>query len=179
MEHTFAVQSILDNAPRNSLPIALTFIDLRNSFGSVSHRYIHDILEHINLPTPITQYVQNLYSSLSAHVVTKLWQPPSFPVKRGVFQGDTLSPLIFLIAFNPVIQSVQAHPSAGYNFKLPLTVAPLKCLSHSLKQTATSMHSGTNQTPMNPQAGTWPRFFLYFPMGLLPSSNVKATPLRT
>ena len=71
---------------------------------------MHNSLEYTNLPTP---HVQNLYSSLSAHVATKAWQPPSFPVKRGVF------PLIFLIAFNPVIQSVQAHPSAGYTIKLP------------------------------------------------------------
>ena len=68
MEHIFAVQSIFDNAPRNSLPIALTFIDLRNAFGSVTHQYIHDVLKYINLPTPINQYVQNLYSPLSAHM---------------------------------------------------------------------------------------------------------------
>ena len=99
---------------------------------------------------------------------------PLFPVKKGVFQGDTLSPLTFLIAFTSLYRYILPLDIIS-NF--PLTVVPLKRLSHSLKQTATSMHSGT-KTPMNPQAGTWPRFSLCFLTGLLPSGTVKATPLR-
>ena len=45
MECIFAIQSILNIDPRNSLPLALTFIDPWNAFGSVAQQYIHNILE--------------------------------------------------------------------------------------------------------------------------------------
>ena len=107
MEYVFAVQSIISNAQEHSLPFVMSFVDLWNAFGSISHSYINDIIHFVKLPPPpeFTNYVNNLYSSLSAQISTKDWITESFPIQRGVFQGDTLSPLLFLIAFNPMIQS--------------------------------------------------------------------------
>ena len=44
-----------------------------------------------------------------------------FQVKRGIFQGDTLSPLIFLVAFNPLIELGNKLPSCGFCLKLSVT----------------------------------------------------------
>ena len=70
----------------------------------------------LKLPTEFTKYMGNLKSSLYAHIYTNDWKTQSFPINKGLFQGDMLSPLLFLIAFNPIIQSVEAHPSKGYVF---------------------------------------------------------------
>ena len=115
IEHIFSIQQILCNAKQHSRPLSLTFIDLKNAFGSVSHKYILDILSHIKVPLQLQQYIKNLYSSLSAYIHTKEWSTPTFPIKRGVFQGDTLSPLLFLIAFNPILQALCIHPSKGFS----------------------------------------------------------------
>ena len=64
-----------------------------------------------SLPPEFTDYVWNLYSSLLAHVSTKDWRSYSFNIIRGVFQGDTLSPLV---AFNPILLSIAAHHSNGF-----------------------------------------------------------------
>ena len=36
-EHTFAVTAVIQNAVHHGLPIAITFLDLANAFGSISH----------------------------------------------------------------------------------------------------------------------------------------------
>ena len=41
-----------------------------------------------------------------------------FQIKRGIFQGDTLSPLIFLVAFNLLIELCNKLPSCGFCLKL-------------------------------------------------------------
>ena len=64
------------------------------------------------------KYIRNLYSSLSGYVSTKSWTTFAFKIKRGVFQGDTLSPILFLIAFHPIIASISCHPSRGFFLQL-------------------------------------------------------------
>ena len=73
-------------------------------------------------------------------------------MKRGVFQGDTLSPLRFLIAFNLVIQSVQAHPSAGYTIQFPPDRSPSEG-SISLPETNSHIYALWNKPDSNEPPG--------------------------
>ena len=98
----------------------MSFLDLKNAFGSVSHLLIRDMLHHIKLPKPIIAYIINGYSQLSAFVKTKFWSTRTFQIQRGVFQGDTLSLLIFLITFNPLLELCHKLPTCGFQLKLPL-----------------------------------------------------------
>ena len=108
----------------------MTFLDLKNAFGSVSHRLIFDMLHAIKLPLPFIQYIQSFYSGLSVIITSKNWQTEPIPFRRGIFQGDTLSPVIFLLAFNSLLKLAESlnHPY-GYCFKLPVegseTLLPL------------------------------------------------------
>jgi len=43
MEHIFTVSTLIDHARSNGLPVSMTFIDLRNAFGSISHQLVSDI----------------------------------------------------------------------------------------------------------------------------------------
>ena len=113
VEHVFTITSILDNAIQQGLPLALTFLDLKNVFGSIAHALISDMLNHIKLPSQVISYVMNGYSKLSATVKTKEWTTLPFSIKHGVFQGDTLSPLIFFVAFNPLIQVCNSLSTCG------------------------------------------------------------------
>ena len=47
---------ILDNAIQQGLPLALTFLDLKNAFGSIAHPLIRDMLNHIKLPSQVISY---------------------------------------------------------------------------------------------------------------------------
>ena len=117
MEHIF---SVLEHAKSNGLPLNISFLDLRNAFGSVSHNLIFDVLNHIKIPSFIRSYIVSAYSQLSAFVNTKSWSTPSFPITRGVFQGDTMSPIIFLLTFNPIIQFATRLQCPGFFFRIPI-----------------------------------------------------------
>ena len=110
----------LDNAIQHGLLLAISFLDLRNAFGSVAHNLIKDILHHIQLPDNFVSYISESYAQLSGLVKTKHWRTPVFKIERGVFQKDTLSPLIFLVAFNPLIEFCNKLPSCGFCLKLPV-----------------------------------------------------------
>ena len=61
-----------------------------------------------------------MYSNLSAFISTKQWITHTFPIQRGVFQGDTLSPLIFLLCFNPILKLAQSLQGKGFSLHLPV-----------------------------------------------------------
>ena len=56
-----------------------------------------------------------------------------YPFKRGVFQGDSLSPIIFLMVFNPSIELIPTSKNdCGFNLNgekiITLTYADDFCL---------------------------------------------------
>ena len=115
-EHIFSVSSILEAAFKSKSPLMMTFIDLNNAFGSVPHNYIFDMLNAVRIwPT----YMQSLYSQLRAVVKCKAWSTPTIPICCGVFQGDTMSPIIFILAFNPLLRLAEVlNQGHGFRFKL-------------------------------------------------------------
>ena len=58
------------------------------------------------------------YSKFSGVVKTKEWKTTPFSIKRDVCQGDALSPLIFLLAFNPLIEVCNSLSYCGLSLKL-------------------------------------------------------------
>ena len=89
-EHIFTTTAIIDNPIQHGSPLAVTFLDLQNAFGSVAHGLITDILTHIKLPDSLITYISNGYSKVTASVKTKNWRTPVFEIKGGMLQGDTL-----------------------------------------------------------------------------------------
>ena len=119
-EHILSLNAIIDNARMHGLPLSMTFIDLRNAFGSIPHQLILDMLHHILVPSQVTTYVADMYSKLTASISTSKWCTPPFQITKGIFQGDTLSPLLFLLCYHPVIAYAEKLPTTG--FKMTSTV---------------------------------------------------------
>ena len=75
-------------------------------------------MHHVKLPAKFISYVSFGYSQLLAYVKTEQWETPKFNIHKGVFQGDTLSPVIFLLAFNSIIQLCKSLPTCGFHMTL-------------------------------------------------------------
>ncbi len=102
------MNELLTSARHKKNTIHVTFFDLADAFGSVEHNLIHHTLQRNGLPNSICMYVENLYSNLQGQVKGPNWMSAPFDFKRGVFQGDPLSPTIFLAVFNPIIQHLKS-----------------------------------------------------------------------
>ena len=62
-------------------------------------------------------YITNLYSRLSGVITGPSWTTTKFPFRTGIFQGDLLSPVIFILVFNPSIQYLKLKEDR-YGYKL-------------------------------------------------------------
>ena len=115
IEHNYVLDEIIQNAKTKKRTTHITFFDLEDAFGSVPHPLILHSLRRFHFPAVIQFYINNLYTNQSSRVFTKTFSTAVFPFKKGVFQGDPLSPIIFLMVFNPVIEYLQSELGSGYD----------------------------------------------------------------
>ena len=117
IEHNMAMEEIIRDARKQRRTVHITFFDLEDAFGSVPHSLIKESLRRNHLPPIIIQYFNQLYSNCQAVVQTPSWQSEPFNFRRGVFQGDPLSPTIFLMVFYPVLRHLK-NMEEDYGYKL-------------------------------------------------------------
>ena len=115
IEHNQVFQELIRHAKANKRTIHATFFDLEDAFGSVQHNLISHSLNQFDIPENISNYVLNLYSNLQGSVVSQQWSSEQFKFAKGVFQGDPLSPIVFLICFNPIIEKLKQESKFGYD----------------------------------------------------------------
>ncbi len=117
VEHCSVLNSLLLHARTQKKTLHCTWFDLADAFGSISHPLISYTLSRNQFPPEIISYINCLYSQLSASVITPSWSSSSFSMSQGVFQGDPLSPLIFILCFNPLLDFLKENSKFGYKFK--------------------------------------------------------------
>ena len=117
IEHSETVQRAIADAYNNKRNICVSWLDLANAYGSVRHSMVLTMLEWYWIPAEFAQIVYVYYEELSACVMVNGEQTKWFRFQRGVFQGCTLSTMLFNTAFNSVFDRISAlNEEYGYKF---------------------------------------------------------------
>ena len=116
LEHTSQMAYMINKARVKQRSLVITLLDLKNAFGEVHHKLIQRILEYHYIPDEIQQLIGSLYKDFHTSVISKDFATPVIPVKRGVLQGDCLSPLLFSMCFNSFIQLVKSDKCKQLGF---------------------------------------------------------------
>lgn len=78
--------------------IVIVKLDFAKAFDTVEHSAILCMLQSLNFPSKWTRWIKSILSSGSAQVLLNGIPGKQFICKRGVRQGDPLSPLLFVLA---------------------------------------------------------------------------------
>jgi len=116
---------ILEDARRHSKNLSVAWIDFQKAYDSISHRWLICMLSmygfHENIVRFITESMATwrtiLHLSVGDHRITT--KPIS--ICRGIFQGDTLSPLLFCLAINPISTELE-KTGMGYKLRSGLVI---------------------------------------------------------
>ncbi len=124
-EHLFLAQSILQTSRRAKKPLYMTYYDLKNAFGSIPHELIHAVLRQQGLPDQVREIVADLYDGATFCVATKEGCTDTIEIQRGVKQGCPLSPILFNLAIEPLVQQL-ARCQGGFKLKSPRGAPPVE-----------------------------------------------------
>ena len=120
-EHNFLLRSIMTDSRRRKKDLLLTWLDLRDAFGSVPHQLILSLMKRLGLSGSVLEAVKDIYSHSTVDVRTgRESYTPVIPQNRGVKQGCLLSPILFNIALKGLLKylstSTTGYILAGHNF---------------------------------------------------------------
>ena len=75
------------------------------------------LLVRARVPGSVCRYIVDFYSRLRTRVSTEQWETDAMPVRVGTVQGDTLSPILFNLVINPIIEYLKTELKHGYLLK--------------------------------------------------------------
>ena len=107
IEHTELLSHVLKHAKNKQRQLVVTLFDLKNAFGEVHHNLIKSVLQYHHLPPPVIQMIEDLYTDYHISFMTNAFTTHPIKVNRGVLQGDCLSPLLFNMVINTLINTIK------------------------------------------------------------------------
>ena len=106
IEHTELLSNIINNARIKQRQVIITLLDLKNAFGEVNHDLIIKALEYHHVPEELKVLIKNYYNGYNISIGTEDYTTDPIAVKKGVLQGDCLSPLLFNMIVNTLIKTI-------------------------------------------------------------------------
>ena len=116
IEHTAHMAHIINTARTKQRSLVITLLDLKNAFGKLHHNPIYEVLKYHHIPDPIKELIRSLYTKFLTFFVTEQFSTPLITVGRGVLQGDCLTPLLFNMSFNTLVQHINSESYTQLGF---------------------------------------------------------------
>lgn len=125
-------------------PGVQVFLDFEKAFDRLDRAWIERCMAAVGFGPGAQRWVHILHSGTTARVAFNGWHTAAFPVASGVFQGSPLSPLLFVLAAQPM--AAHARMLAGQQAFQPIRL-PSGEPAPVLHQHAddTSVHARTPQ----------------------------------
>ena len=115
--HILGLRRILEGARAKQLTAVLLFVDFRRAFDSLHRGMLMKILDAYGVPERIVDLIDALYQDTVASVLTEDGPTEIFNILAGVLQGDTLAPLLFIIAVDYVMRKTVSGEEFGFTLE--------------------------------------------------------------
>ena len=106
-DHIYTLNQVIEKCNEFNLPLCVGYIDYEKAFDSVEHFAIFEALRKINVKEDNVQILENIYFNATARIHIDGMESEPFPIKRGVRQGDPISPKLFTAAIEDIFRKAE------------------------------------------------------------------------
>ncbi|EYB86257.1 hypothetical protein Y032_0282g1273 [Ancylostoma ceylanicum] len=106
IDHIHTVTRLIEVSREYKMPLCLTFIDLKKAFDTVETEAVLEALGNQGVPTQYIRIFRELYSNFTTRI-SPFYDDITIDVRRGVRQGDTVSPKLFTATLEDVMRRLE------------------------------------------------------------------------
>ncbi len=94
----------------NNIDALLISLDAKKAFDSVSHKYLHKVLDAYGFSNEFIETVKILYKDIKANILVNGYKSVMIKILGSVKQGDALSCALFILCIDPLIRKIEKNP---------------------------------------------------------------------
>ena len=103
------IGDIMDYTKLHNLPGLMVTTDFEKAFDSLSWNFLFKSLEKFNFGESFMKWIRLLYTNISSCIMNNGVATPLFSIRRGVRQGDPLSPYLFILALETLLTAIKQN----------------------------------------------------------------------
>jgi hypothetical protein len=88
--------------------------DMKKAFDSVPLKSLEMALQRVKIPRRTIKYIINLFHKRQLRIITAYGLTEEVTAGDGIDQGEVISPLIWRIFYDPLLERIQEDESLGY-----------------------------------------------------------------
>ena len=109
-------KTVLKDCKRRKTNLGMAWIDYRKAYDMIPHSWIIECLKLFGVAQNIENFLSRSMKGWATELTSNGHSLGSIDIKRGIFQGDSLSPLLFVLCMVP-LSLILREAKAGYEFK--------------------------------------------------------------
>ena len=125
LDNAHLFRNISDYVEQKNIPCAFVGLDQEKAYDRVEYDFLFEALEKYNFGPNIIKWIKILYTDISSSVIVNNYISDPFPLTRGVKQGCSLSPLLYVLALEPFARKVRADEDIS-GVRLPGSMEQVK-----------------------------------------------------
>ena len=109
-----SIRTMLDSMrflTQTKTPAGILLLDQEKAFDKVDWLYLRRVLERLGFGPAFLSWIRVLYSTPTSRLKVNCSLSDSIHLQRGVRQGDPLSPLLFVLAMEPLVCAIEQDPT--------------------------------------------------------------------
>ena len=108
------MMNIMSDAKISNQDLYIMYVDFSSAFNTIDHDKLLWIMHDLGFTPDAIHVIADLYKDAVTKIRLSFAETNPITIERGTIQGDTLSPLVFLIFIEPLLRWLQ---SGGRGYK--------------------------------------------------------------
>lgn len=129
-DNIYIIRNLIERKIEEGGEMFLVFIDLKAAFDTIDRREIWKALEEMEIPKMLLEAIRSTYETVRLKIQIAGQKSEEFKMNKGIKQGDSLSPLLFIIMMDRIVKQIKAQTeqlstTIGYRNLEPIKMSSL------------------------------------------------------
>ena len=112
------LNNICEEAREKGKELWICFQDTAKAFDTVNLEMLQKAMKRIKIPNKAINFIINLFKNRTLKAITEYGLTQEIIAGDGLDQGETISPLLWRIFYDPLLNKIQKDPQLGYTMEV-------------------------------------------------------------